>query len=110
MNLLDNFINECDIALKTLSFKKSGTGRSYPVNETSSCLSKEEKNLSAQLMRVNLAGEVAAQALYRGQAMVFNKYIPIVASCTSISVYCSQWRNKHRSRKPKLDEGSRSST
>ena len=70
MNLLDNFINECDIALKTLSFKKSGTGRSYPVNETPSCLSREEKNLSAQLMRVNLAGEVAAQALYRGQAMV----------------------------------------
>ena len=70
MNLLDNFINECDIALKTLSFKKSGTGRSYPANETSSSLSKEEKSLSAQLMRVNLAGEVAAQALYRGQAMV----------------------------------------
>jgi len=57
MNLLDNFINECDIALKTLSFKKSGTGRSYPPNEASSALSKEEKNLSAQLMRVNLAGE-----------------------------------------------------
>jgi ubiquinone biosynthesis monooxygenase Coq7 len=70
MSLLDNFINECDIALKTLSFKKSGTGRSYPVNEAPSSLSKEEKNLSAQLMRVNLAGEVAAQALYRGQAMV----------------------------------------
>ena len=70
MNLLENFINECDIALKTLSFKKSGTGRSYPASETSSSLSKEEKNLSAQLMRVNLAGEVAAQALYRGQAMV----------------------------------------
>jgi ubiquinone biosynthesis monooxygenase Coq7 len=70
MNLLDNFINECDIALKTLSFKKSGTGRSYPANEAPSSLSKEEKNLSAQLMRVNLAGEVAAQALYRGQAMV----------------------------------------
>jgi len=70
MNLLDNFINECDIALKTLSFKKSGTGRSYPTNETSSSLSKKEKSFSAQLMRVNLAGEVAAQALYRGQAMV----------------------------------------
>tara|TARA_B100001142_G_scaffold4215_1_gene4356 strand:+ start:2550 stop:3176 length:627 start_codon:yes stop_codon:yes gene_type:complete len=70
MNRLDNFINECDIALKTLSFKKSGTGRSYPANENSSSLSKEEKSLSAQLMRVNLAGEVAAQALYRGQAMV----------------------------------------
>ncbi|MBL6701934.1 MAG: 2-polyprenyl-3-methyl-6-methoxy-1,4-benzoquinone monooxygenase [SAR86 cluster bacterium] len=70
MNLLDNFVNECDIALKTLSFKKSGTGRSYPSNQTPAKLSKKEKNLSAQLMRINLAGEVAAQALYRGQAMV----------------------------------------
>ena len=70
MSLLDNFVNECDIALKTLSFKKSGTGRSYPCNQTTSKLSKKEKNLSAQLMRINLAGEVAAQALYRGQAMV----------------------------------------
>ena len=70
MILLDNFITECDIALKTLSFKKSGTGRSYPSNQTNSKLSKKEKNLSAQLMRINLAGEVAAQALYRGQAMV----------------------------------------
>lgn len=70
MSLLDNFVNECDIALKTLSFKKSGTGRSYPTNQTPSKLSKKEKNLSAQLMRINLAGEVAAQALYRGQAMV----------------------------------------
>ena len=70
MSLIDNFINECDIALKTLSFKKSGTGRSYPSNQTHSKLSKKEKNLSAQLMRINLAGEVAAQALYRGQAMV----------------------------------------
>ena len=70
MSLLDNFVNECDIALKTLSFKKSGTGRSYPGNQTPAKLSKKEKNLSAQLMRINLAGEVAAQALYRGQAMV----------------------------------------
>ena len=53
-----------------MSYKKNGTGRSYPVNQTNSNLSKEEKSLSAQLMRVNLAGEVAAQALYRGQAMV----------------------------------------
>jgi len=70
VNLLDNLINECDIALKTLSFKKGGTGRSYPSNQNSPHLSKKEKNLSVQLMRVNLAGEVAAQALYRGQAMV----------------------------------------
>ena len=30
----------------------------------------EEKKISIQMMRVNLAGEVAAQALYRGQSLV----------------------------------------
>ena len=70
MSLIDNFINECDIALKTLSYRKSGTGRSYPGEKGTESLSKKEKNLSAQLMRVNLAGEVAAQALYRGQSLV----------------------------------------
>ena len=70
MSLLDDFINECDIALKTLSYKKNGTGREYPAKKGTDQLSKKEKSLSAQLMRVNLAGEVAAQALYRGQAMV----------------------------------------
>ena len=70
MSLIDGFINECDIALKTLSFKKSGTDRPYPSDTKTLNLTKNEKNLSAELMRVNLAGEVAAQALYRGQAMV----------------------------------------
>ena len=73
MGLIDNIINECDIALKTLSNKKPGTNRDYPaenIQDQKQELSKEEKNLSIQMMRVNLAGEVAAQALYRGQAMV----------------------------------------
>lgn len=70
MSFIDGFINECDIALKTLSFKKSGTDRPYPSDTKTLNLTKNEKNLSAELMRVNLAGEVAAQALYRGQAMV----------------------------------------
>ena len=70
MSLIENFINECDIALKTLSFKKRGTDRAYPSEKRNLNLTKEEKSLSAELMRVNLAGEVAAQALYRGQAMV----------------------------------------
>jgi hypothetical protein len=30
MSLVNNIINEFDIALKTLSNKKSGTGRAYP--------------------------------------------------------------------------------
>ena len=73
MNLIDNFINECDIALKTLSNKKSGTGRTYPPEpgeKNTEIMTAEEKKISIQMMRVNLAGEVAAQALYRGQSLV----------------------------------------
>ena len=73
MNLIDNFINECDIALITLSNKKSGTGRTYPPEPGEKNIEKltaEEKKISIQMMRVNLAGEVAAQALYRGQSLV----------------------------------------
>ena len=73
MNFIDNIVNEFDIALKTLSNKKSGTDRPYPpepIEKNSEELTKKEKNLSIQMMRVNLAGEVAAQALYRGQALV----------------------------------------
>ena len=70
--MINKFVNELDIALKTLSYKKSGTDRDYPVDKESNDvnLSESEKKLSEALMRVNLAGEVAAQALYRGQAMV----------------------------------------
>ena len=73
MSIIDNIINEFDIALKTLLNKKSGTGRTYPPEpsqKNSEELSQQEKKLSIQMMRVNLAGEVAAQALYRGQALV----------------------------------------
>lgn len=73
MSLVNNIINEFDIALKTLSNKKSGTGRAYPadsIQDNTENLSQKEKDLSIQMMRVNLAGEVAAQALYRGQALV----------------------------------------
>ena len=73
MSILNNIINEFDIALKTLSDKKAGTDREYPptpVDKNTSKLSKKEKDLSIQMMRINHAGEVAAQALYRGQAFV----------------------------------------
>ena len=73
MSLVNNIVNEFDIALKTLSNKKSGTGRSYPadaIETDSENLTQKEKEQSIQMMRVNLAGEVAAQALYRGQAFV----------------------------------------
>ena len=73
MSIFNNIVNEFDIALKTLSDKKSGTERQYPpepIKKNKEELSRKEKNLSIQMMRINHAGEVAAQALYRGQAFV----------------------------------------
>ena len=73
MSILNNIVNELDIALRTISNKKSGTDRQYPPDpkeKNSEELSKKERDLSIQMMRINHAGEVAAQALYRGQAFV----------------------------------------
>ena len=73
MSILNNIVNELDIALRTLTDKKTGTDRKYPpepIDKNSEELSKKEKDLSIQMMRINHAGEVAAQALYRGQAFV----------------------------------------
>ena len=73
MSIFNNIVNELDIALKTLSDKKTGTERKYPpepIKKNKDELTKEEANLSIQMMRINHAGEVAAQALYRGQAFV----------------------------------------
>jgi len=73
MSILNNIVTELDIALKTLSDKKNGTDRQYPpepIEKNTEKLSQKEKELSIQMMRINHAGEVAAQALYRGQAFV----------------------------------------
>ena len=73
MSILNNIVNELDIALRTLADKKTGTDRKYPpepIEKNSEELSKKEKDLSIQMMRINHAGEVVAQALYRGQAFV----------------------------------------
>ena len=73
MSFLNNIVNELDIALKTLSDKKVGTDRVYPpdpLEKNIEKMSQEEKSLSIKFMRINHAGEVAAQALYRGQAFV----------------------------------------
>ena len=73
MSILNNIVTELDIALRTLSDKKNGTDRQYPpepIVKNTEELSQKEKGLSIQMMRINHAGEVAAQALYRGQAFV----------------------------------------
>jgi len=73
MSILNSIVTELDIALRTLSNKKNGTDRQYPpepIEKNTEELSQKEKDLSIQMMRINHAGEVAAQALYRGQAFV----------------------------------------
>ena len=65
---IDKFIIKADEILKTFSIKSSG--RSYPAkNLEDNELTKNERELVTNLMRVNHAGEVAAQGLYIGHAL-----------------------------------------
>lgn len=70
-SLIDRLLGVADNALRTLaSDYPAGTGRASPgVGVTSPELSPSAQALSASLMRVNHSGEVAAQALYQGQAL-----------------------------------------
>lgn len=67
---LDHLVMNFDQALRTLAGKPLVTERADPstgIEETA--LSDVEKTESERLMRVNHSGEVAAQALYQGQAL-----------------------------------------
>lgn len=65
-DVLDGLINAADEALRTL-FAPAQARRSLDLPADTS-LSDVEKRHAAGLMRVNHAGEIAAQGLYRGQA------------------------------------------
>jgi len=65
---LDPFIAAADRALRAV-FAPAHASRPVPDGEAST-LSEAERRESAALMRVNHAGEIAAQALYHGQALV----------------------------------------
>jgi ubiquinone biosynthesis monooxygenase Coq7 len=67
---MDRLVMNVDQALRTLAGKPLVTGRSNPAADREEAeLSEAEKTESMRLMRVNHAGEVAAQALYQGQAL-----------------------------------------
>ncbi len=70
-SLVDNIISEVDQSLRTIFATAPTTERPYPAKDISEAapLTDDEKKLSAQLMRINHAGEIAAQGLYRGQAL-----------------------------------------
>ncbi len=66
---LDQFIGAADHFLRSIATTPP-SGRPYPAKAIAeAALTDQEKKLSAALMRVNHSGEVAAQALYQGQAL-----------------------------------------
>jgi ubiquinone biosynthesis monooxygenase Coq7 len=66
--LLDPFIAAADRALRAIA-APSHASRPYPGTAAATTLTDAQRRESAALMRVNHAGEVAAQALYHGQAL-----------------------------------------
>lgn len=71
LSLLDKLITELDQSLRTVHASPPTTERPNPSQDVQELaeLTEEEKRLSGSLMRINHAGEVAAQGLYRGQAL-----------------------------------------
>ena len=70
MNIVDKFICEIDRGLKFSMDNYQKQSRDYPAKDLpKDNLNETERNHSASLMRVNHSGEVAAQGLYRGQAL-----------------------------------------
>ncbi len=70
-SFFDKLIGEFDHALRTVVLSPDKSSRPNPAkNIESEEMSASEKKAAAKLMRINLTGEVCAQALYRGQASV----------------------------------------
>lgn len=68
---LDRLISGIDSALRAASSKPTPASRPNPAaGIAESELTADEKSHSAALMRVNHAGEIAAQGLYQGHAVV----------------------------------------
>src|SRR5471030_2743878 len=72
----DRVIGEIDKIIKTLTLSPRAS-RGIPQSADAATLPDAERAQSARLMRVNHAGEVAAQALYQGQALTAHE--PAVA-------------------------------
>ncbi len=66
---LDHLLSQADQALRTMFGGPPPASRENPAANAESELSEAERHHIAGLMRVNHAGEIAAQALYQGQAL-----------------------------------------
>ncbi|MGA7964459.1 MAG: 2-polyprenyl-3-methyl-6-methoxy-1,4-benzoquinone monooxygenase [Gammaproteobacteria bacterium] len=71
LNRTDRLVTGFDRVLRTLWGTPQGTARPNPAGRThpDRSLPEAERQRAGRLMRVNLAGEVAAQALYNGQSL-----------------------------------------
>ena len=69
MSLLDRFITEFDVALRSLAGGAQAR-RAMPSAENAATLDSAERAHAAGLMRVNHVGEVCAQALYQSQKLL----------------------------------------
>jgi ubiquinone biosynthesis monooxygenase Coq7 len=68
LTLIDSLLDELQYGLKTCHLQPPLQDRPYPASKINQqALSDDEQKHVAGLMRVNNAGEVAAQGLYRGQ-------------------------------------------
>lgn len=66
---LDQLISVVDMGLRTV-FAPATASRPCPQAESADVLDESERKHAAALMRINHVGEVCAQALYSGQALV----------------------------------------
>ena len=71
-NSTDHFLSHIDKGLRTLFAKPNAKHSNSPADNVKSKyeLNEEEKKQSARLMRVNHAGEIAAQGLYHGHMLM----------------------------------------
>jgi len=69
LSFLDHFIAHLDNGIRTLFGENHATRPNPADTHTSQNLNDVEKQLAGRLMRINHAGEVAAQGLYQGQAL-----------------------------------------
>jgi 3-demethoxyubiquinol 3-hydroxylase len=69
ISLPDRLIASLDEALRTLAVRQAASRPNPAQDMPDTPLSRDERRVSSRLMRVNHAGEVAAQALYTGQAV-----------------------------------------
>jgi 3-demethoxyubiquinol 3-hydroxylase len=74
LSFTDRLLDELQHGLDTSHLRPPATARAYPADGIEPGeLSAQEQAQVAGLMRVNNAGEVAAQGLYRGQALTARK-------------------------------------